>query len=44
MEVAALYNKKIIMMIQYNDHARCMNSKTIQIPKDVIRIEWMGVA
>ena len=44
MEVAAMYNQNERMMIQYNDHARCMNAKTIQIPEEVIQIEWVSLA
>ena len=32
------------MMIQYNDHAATINDKEIQIPKEVIWIEWVSLA
>ena len=31
-------------IIQYNDHATSMNDKAIQIPNEVIQIEWMSQA
>ena len=31
------------LLIQYNDHAASMNDKAIQIPKEIIWIEWVSL-